>query len=332
MIGSLKQLFAKSDDPYAGADLPLARRMGALLCALGSLLTVALWPLSPLDSAIGEVGWIIGGAFVLWGAALAYTVRSSSFNWTFERLLVCAYLGVLTVSVMQWLAGGPEAPYKHLMLLPLVFASATNPPRRVLPLLLVVDVALLAPLVYNGWDGEVAAGILATMVLWTALSFVIFIMMAGIRAQRLALRHGEAIAREEARIDELTAIGNRRAFEEALTDEIARAERTDVDLTVAMADIVNFKLINDDFGHLEGDRALRSVAQAIADELRLPDRVFRWGGDEFALILPGTDEGGAGQLGERLRNKVAAACRRPDGEQICIRFGTAEHREGGDRS
>jgi diguanylate cyclase (GGDEF)-like protein len=327
MIARLKQLFAKSADPYAGADIELARRMAAILCVLGALLTLILWPLSPLDREIGDAGWLIGAGIVIWGAGIAVTLRSRSFTWTFERFLVCAYLGVATIAVMQWLAGGAEAPYKNLLLLPLVFVSATNPPRRVAPLLLVIAATLAAPLAYNGWNGDAAAGIIATIVLWTALSFVIVTVMTGIRAQRLALRHGEARAREEARIDELTEIGNRRAFDEALADEVARAERTGVDLTVAMADIVNFKLINDEFGHLEGDKVLREVALAMAKELRLPDRVFRWGGDEFALILPGTDEAGAGQLGERLRNKVAAVCRRPDSRQIQIRFGVAERDE-----
>ena len=330
MATRLKQLFAKSDEPYAGADIDLARRMAAILCVLGALLTLILWPLSPLDRAIGDAGWLIGAGIVLWGAAIALALRSRSFTWTFERFLVCSYLGVATISVMQWLAGGADAPYKNLLLLPLVFVSATNPPRRVAPLLLLIAAALAAPLAYNGWSGDVAAGIIATIVLWTALSFVIVIMMSGIRAQRLALRHDEAKAREEARIDELTGIGNRRAFDEGLADEIARADRMDVELTVAMADIVNFKAINDEWGHLEGDRVLRAVAEAMANELRTPDRVYRWGGDEFALILPGTGEDGATCLGERLLNKVAAACRRPDGEQILVRFGAAELRDGMD--
>ena len=327
----LKQLFAKSDDPYAGADIALARRMAAILTVLGAALTVVLWPLSPLDREIGSAGWAIGAGIVLWGAALAYAIRSPRFVWTFELLLVCSYFGVVTIATMQWLAGGAEAPYENFLVLPMLFVAATNPPRRVLPLLLAIAAALAAPLLYNGWSGDAAASAIATFVLWSALAFVIFTLMSGIRAQRLAMRQGEAAAREEARVDELTAIGNRRAFVEALTVEIARASRMGVELSVAMADIENFKLINDEWGHLEGDRVLRAVAQAIAGELRLPDGVFRWGGDEFALILPGTGAEGAGQLGERLLNKVAAACRRPDSEQIRIRFGCAEHHEGMDR-
>jgi diguanylate cyclase (GGDEF)-like protein len=193
---------------------------------------------------------------------------------------------------------------------------------------LAIGVVLALPLAYNGWSGDFAASAIATMVLWTALAFVIFTLMSGIRAQRLALRQDEARAREEARIDELTGIGNRRAFEEAIEDEIARASRMNLPLGVALGDIVNFKPVNDEWGHLEGDQVLRRVAETIAGELRAPDRCFRWGGDEFALILPGTATDGGTELADRIHNKVAVVCRRPDNEAISVRFGVAELHEG----
>lgn len=320
----LRQLFAKTDDPYAGADIELARKMAAILCLLGALLTVALWPLSPLDREIGTAGWAVGAGIVLWGVGLGFAIRSSRVTLTFPQFLAAAYLGVATIAVMEWLGGGADAPYSNLLLLPILFVAATNPARRILPLLLLIGLALAAPLAYNGWSGDDAATVIATFVLWTALALVIFVLMSGIRAQRLALRAGETEAREEARVDELTGIGNRRAFEEALDDEVARAQRLELPLTVAMLDIENFKRINDEWGHLEGDKVLRRVAKAIDSELRAPDRCFRWGGDEFALILPGTSEEGAPYVAERLRNKVAAACRRPDNEPIAVRVGSAQ--------
>jgi diguanylate cyclase len=139
---------------------------------------------------------------------------------------------------------------------------------------------------------------------------------------------GEELARAEARVDELTEIANRRAFEEALQDEISRAERMDTPLSMAMGDIDHFKSINDEFGHLEGDRCLNGVAQAMNSELRVPDRVFRWGGDEFVLLLPGADEDGAQAVIERLQAKVSAACRRPNDEPIWIHFAAAQLQPG----
>jgi diguanylate cyclase (GGDEF)-like protein len=324
----LRQLFARSDDPYAGADIEITQRMAPILYILGSLLTVILWPLSPIDREIGDVGWAVGGAIVLCGVVLARAIRSPRFSWTFPRFLFAAYLWIGTISVMAWLAGGANAPYENLLLLPMLFVAATNPARRILPVLLVIALALAAPLAYNGWNGDDAASAIARFVLWSAMAAIIFILMSGIRAQRMAMRRGEAEAREEARLDELTRIANRRAFEEALDEEVVRAQRLEVPLSVAMVDIENFKRINDEWGHLQGDQVLRAVAEAIASELRAPDRCFRWGGDEFALILPGTSDDGAPHLAERLQNKVGAACRRPDNEPIGIRFGSAELREG----
>jgi diguanylate cyclase (GGDEF)-like protein len=99
-------------------------------------------------------------------------------------------------------------------------------------------------------------------------------------------------------------------------------------LSLAMGDIEHFKRINDEFGHLEGDRALHRVAQAMSSELRLPDRVFRWGGDEFVLMLPGADREGADAVIERVQAKVSAACRRPDDEPVWIHFASAELQPG----
>jgi diguanylate cyclase (GGDEF)-like protein len=321
----LKRLFAKQEDPYAGADIAIARRMATILCVLGSVLILALWPLSPIDRQIGDGGWIVGGAIVLWGFGLAVTMRR--FAWTFEQFLVAAYIGIATIAIMQWLAGGEGAPYQNLLLLPMLFVAATNPARRVLPVLGAIGLALAAPLAYEGWSGDAAASAIATMVLWSAMAFVIFTLMSGIRAQRLAMRREEAQARDEARKDDLTGIGNRRAFEERLEDELARARRMKLPLSMAMIDLDDFKLINDEWGHLEGDEVLRRVAAAMSSELRTPDRAFRWGGDEFAILFPGATSEGAERAAERLRNKVAAACRRPDGEPIQSRFGISELRE-----
>ena len=153
-------------------------------------------------------------------------------------------------------------------------------------------------------------------------------VMTQVRAQRHRMRRGAAEAREEARIDGLTGVGNRRAFEEAIANEIARASRTGVPLSMAMGDIEAFKRINDRWGHVEGDQCLRSVARCLSDALRTPDRCFRWGGDEFALLLPGTGAEGAAKVAERLRVHVGTGAIRPDGEPLIIRFGTAELSEG----
>jgi diguanylate cyclase (GGDEF)-like protein len=324
MLRSLKLLFAKQADPYAGADLDLTRRLGGWFWMVNSVLAVALWAFSPLDRQVGDVGWVIGDALVLLALSFALALRSRRLPIGFSGVLVSCYVGALGIAGMQWLAGGETAPYDGLLLNLLLLVSATNPLRRLAPFVGFVGLLLLTPLAYGGWESATAAKALAEFVIWTPLAFLVFLMMSSIRAQRLSMRRDEAQAREEARVDELTAIANRRGFEEALADEIARADRMGTPLVMAMGDIEHFKRINDEFGHLEGDHCLHAVAQAMDSELRKPDRVFRWGGDEFTLLLPGTREEGAGVVIERIQAKVSAACRRPNNERIWIHFAAAE--------
>ena len=107
--------------------------------------------------------------------------------------------------------------------------------------------------------------------------------------------------------DGLTGIPNRRAFEERLDQEWRRAVRSRERLSLAMIDIDRFKQFNDTYGHLAGDDCLRRVAQAMDDTLtRAGDFVARFGGEEFACILPGTDEPGLSAISEIVRATVEA--------------------------
>lgn len=86
--------------------------------------------------------------------------------------------------------------------------------------------------------------------------------------------------------DPLTGLGNREGFERVVRQELARARRYEHHLNLVMLDLNNFKSVNDRFGHAAGDAALRQVAEALKSSKRDTDSVFRWGGDEFVLILP----------------------------------------------
>lgn len=106
-------------------------------------------------------------------------------------------------------------------------------------------------------------------------------------------------------IDGVTGIPNRRRFDEVMSLEWRRATRSSQPLSLIMGDIDFFKNYNDTYGHLEGDACLRKVANKMCDSLKRPgDLVGRWGGEEFACILPETDIAGALTVAERIRQGV----------------------------
>ncbi|MDQ2967256.1 MAG: diguanylate cyclase [Actinomycetota bacterium] len=113
------------------------------------------------------------------------------------------------------------------------------------------------------------------------------------------------IVERQALIDGLTGLGNRRQCEETLEDELARVERFGGSLAVVVADLDWFKDVNDRHGHPAGDSVLREFAVLLQETVRDVDLAGRWGGEEFVLILPGTDLTGGAQLAERIRVALA---------------------------
>ncbi len=112
---------------------------------------------------------------------------------------------------------------------------------------------------------------------------------------------------ELARRDPLTGLANRRAFEEALRREVARARRGGEPLAVAALDVDHFKRVNDAHGHAAGDAVLAAVAARAAGALRAGDLLARVGGEEFAALLPGAGLAAAAEVAERIRAALAAA-------------------------
>ncbi|CAD6880246.1 Diguanylate cyclase [Methylomonas albis] len=104
--------------------------------------------------------------------------------------------------------------------------------------------------------------------------------------------------------DPLTKTNNRTAFNDCLMREIKRAERNSQNLSVIFVDVDHFKHINDDYGHGCGDLALSSLAGWLKDSVRGSDAVFRYGGEEFVILLSDTDIDGALVIGERIRADI----------------------------
>jgi diguanylate cyclase (GGDEF)-like protein len=133
---------------------------------------------------------------------------------------------------------------------------------------------------------------------------------------------------KQALVDPLTGLANRRLAEGALDTELARAGRFDEPLALLMADLDDFKRINDRWGHPFGDEVLREFAAALSHSIREIDLAGRWGGEEFAVVLPGTDLEGGAALAERIRNHLLTrSVTAPDGERVRVTasFGLAAY-------
>lgn len=123
--------------------------------------------------------------------------------------------------------------------------------------------------------------------------------------EHLAQKAREEHFRREAYTDFLTQLPNRRALEEALEREYARAIRKGYPFSIVLYDIDNFKTINDGMGHTEGDRVLQRVGHLLASRRRRYDTLGRWGGDEFLLLLPETSAEQGRLAGEQYRALIA---------------------------
>lgn len=119
-----------------------------------------------------------------------------------------------------------------------------------------------------------------------------------------------AKAEERARVDALTGLFNRRSFDEIIANEISRYTRYGGVFSIIVLDLDSLKAYNDSFGHLAGDRLLRQIGTIIKSSIRMIDHAFRYGGDEFAILLPQTPVTAAYQVAERIRHEMADRVRR----------------------
>ena len=279
------------------AERLLLRRVAGAAAAFVALGVLVLVGLAPPEEMWG---WAVLAATAALGAGVALTLSRRSLPplWLHaSSLALIAGLCAIDASA------GADPPYRQLILLQLVSVCVIHAPRRAGLALLLAALGLLAPVAERGWPLDDVLEWATRAVVWSLCGTMAVVWASSARAQRTALY---ALAR----VDSLTGLGNRRAFDEALGREIARAHRTASPLAIALGDVDHFKAINDRVGHTAGDRVLQDVAAA----LRGSDLCFRWAGDEFALIFPGAD----------VSEARAAAARVADSLEIGISFGCAE--------
>ncbi len=129
-------------------------------------------------------------------------------------------------------------------------------------------------------------------------------MLDDTRREVEALRDELEHTRLQVTTDALTGLKNRRAFDAAFQQAVEHPSNTDAPLTLLLVDIDHFKMVNDNYGHLVGDRVIRYVGSILSANVKGKDTVARIGGEEFAILLPETPLGSAGRVGETLRNTV----------------------------
>jgi diguanylate cyclase (GGDEF)-like protein len=218
-----------------------------------------------------------------------------SFSGSLEKprvLYATAVLGIALVGLVDWCTGS-ELSFSVFYLAP-VGLVAIKGKRDSAILFSLMAAAVWAVVdfrdhVYSYW----------VIGYWNLLVRLAVLVIVAVTLSRL--REQAARERRYAWTDALTGLANSRAYYAALEREVERARRTERPLTVAYIDLDDFKSVNDDRGHLEGDRLLRACAAALAANVRAIDTAARLGGDEFALVLPETGADAAELLLERVR-------------------------------
>lgn len=144
----------------------------------------------------------------------------------------------------------------------------------------------------------------ANLARWIDVEMAVTVVVVVVRV--LAARSERLLRRlaEEARVDPLTGLLNRRGFDERVSLELARALRTRSSLALVAFDLDRFKRVNDEYGHETGDRVLARVGEVIADEVRAFDVAARIGGEEFVVVLPDADASTARPFAERVRQAI----------------------------
>lgn len=221
-------------------------------------------------------------------------------------------IGLLAIAIITAVSITASPLYAVNYIFVALIVALVAPFRTLMGAIGLIALALLAPaLIADDPSREALAMALLGSPTLLVMSVLVYQLIRMLERSR---QDFWALSRE----DGLTGVGNYRALTERLEEEIARHGRHRRRFAVVMLDLDNFKRINDQFGHLVGDRVLIRVARRIRESVRLEDSVYRQGGDEFAIIAPETDGIEIQPVIDRLRERVETAGE----EEIDVSIGT----------
>ena len=263
------------------------RRVGSSAVGL-ALLAVAPW-----------IGWWTLGLLALCALNFANVERRIRTSPRPERVSAWAIvitLGLIGAGVA--LSGGPESPALPWMVLPAAMAAARFRPQVVIAALALTVVAILAVTLGVDPSATLASPVdaIATLALLTSVVSIVW-----------ALQSAELHHRDEAILDPLTGLLNRHALVPRFVEISHQARLTGQPVSMVLCDVDGFKAINDEHGHDRGDAVLRDIAYELRKRLRSFELVYRLGGEEFLIVLPGVGLEPARATAERLRGAVQEA-------------------------
>jgi diguanylate cyclase (GGDEF)-like protein len=291
----IRRALPSEGEPYEDGPLP-DLISGAMWLATGSVgLAVQALPGVTENSELPWV-WILGAFAIVWGGiSVLLGLRGKVMG--LERRAVVTAAMMPVVAVALWATGGATSYLQPVLLFSVLFVSWFFRPRQAATLVGLLIVMHATPLLYD--PDALTIGYAARAVIFT-------VTVTGLTLCMLTLKQllvgAEMRQRENAERDALTGIANRRGFDYALTAAHKREER----YALIMFDFDDFKRINDEHGHPVGDAALVAVAHAAREIVRDGDCLARFGGDEFALIAPGSGERGALRLVRALGEAIHA--------------------------
>lgn len=238
-----------------------------------------------------------------------------------ERLIFAAWAGSeVMIAVTAALTGGPTSPLLAGLAIPIVTLSARFSQRGV-----IIGVITAVSLQFAVAFGVDAGAVLANpplLIVPVAIALAVAILST-------ALMRSDVEHRSEAVIDQLTGMLNRKALAGRVNELAQQSEITGDPVGVVVADIDNFKRVNDACGHAVGDAVLKDACYIMRKQLRAFDLSYRLGGEEFLVLVPGADIKEAAELAEQLRVAVSA---QPigGGRRITMSFGVSASRRGHD--
>ncbi|HEY3959224.1 MAG TPA: diguanylate cyclase [Solirubrobacteraceae bacterium] len=262
------------------------------------------------------IGWWTLGLFAL--SALNFLNVERRIHTSAHPERVSAYAILLTLALLGGgvaLSGGPRSPMLQWLVLPAGMIAARFRPQVVVAgLVLTVFLILTITLgLHPGWTIDNPVPVIATLALLAVVVSIVW-----------ALQAAELHHRDEAILDPLTGLLNRHALLPRFIEISHQARLTSQPVSVVLCDVDCFKDVNDEHGHDRGDAVLRDVAYELRKRLRSFELVYRLGGEEFLVVLPGIELSGGKAAAERLRAAIEEI--RPTGIPITISLGVSAAR------